>query len=450
MQLDIHTLKTSLEQQGIDVLRVMYADVIGVTRSKDLLVRHLDKSAHSGPAFCQGVWVTAANGDVLDAGNIASDGLQDFQLRIDPTSVRPLPWEPGVAYAVAETLNPDGSINLFSPREVLRKVIDDYRQFGLVPVVGPELEFYIAEPDETQGWRRTHENTGLVYTTGSVVDPDGTFLNALRMVDQLDIDVFAGNHEFSPSQYEINIWHGESLWAADRCFMLKSAIKDVVWREGKLATFVGKPFADEGGSGFHLHFSVTDEAGKNQMHDGKGGLSDKAKRIIAGITQNAAGLVALTNPTVNAFRRLGPDTLAPYRANWGFDNRSCMVRVPPERGEGTRLEIRVGDGAANPYLLIAGVLAAGLDGLRRELDCPEAAEGMAYDNEAAPILPMSLGEAIDALEANENLKKEMSAELLETFVVMKRHEIERFNEAVPNGLTGDVSEWEQREYFVHF
>lgn len=450
MALDLATLKASLESQNVDVLRVLYADVLGVTRSKDLLVSQLEHSAHNGPAFSQGVWVTTTVGGFHDAAGIASDGLPDFVCRIDPTTVREVPWEPGIAYAIADALNPDGTPNLFSPREVLRKIIGEYNELGLQPVVGPELEFYLAERGEDGNWQRGHEHVGMVYTTGQLVDPDGTFLHILRMVDQLGIDVFAGNHEFSPSQYEINIWHGEALWAADRTFYLKSAIKDIAWKAGKLATFVGKPWSDEGGSGFHLHFSVTDMDGVNKMHDAAGELTDTAKAIIGGITHNADGLLALTNPTINAFRRLGPDTLAPYRANWGYDNRSCMVRVPPERGQGTRLEIRVGDGAANPYLLIAGILAAGLDGLRRQLDCPADAVGMAYDNEDAPVLPATFADALAALEVNEKLRGEMSHELFEAFLVLKRDELERFNEAVPEGLAGPVSDWERTEYFIHY
>lgn len=450
MGLDLATIKADLERQNVDVLRVLYSDVLGVVRSKDLLVRQLEHSAHNGPAFSQGVWVTTTVGGFHEAGGIASSGLPDFVCRIVPSTIRLVPWEPGIAYVVADAFNPDGTPNLFSPREVLRKIIGEYNELGLQPVVGPELEFYLAKQDEAGNWQRGHEHLGLVYTTGSIVDPDGTFLHILRMVDQLDIGVFAGNHEFSPSQYEINIWHGDALWAADRTFYLKSAIKDIAWKAGKLATFVGKPWADEGGSGFHLHFSVTDMAGKNQMDDGSGELTDTARAMIAGITANANGLLALTNPTINAFRRLGPDTLAPYRANWGYDNRSCMVRVPPERGAGTRLEIRVGDGAANPYLLIAGILAAGLDGIRRQLECPADAVGMAYDNEAAPVLPATFAEALEALESNDKLRGEMSHELFEAFLVLKRDELSRFTEEVPEGLTGPVSDWEQREYFIHY
>ena len=447
---DLAKLREDLEARNIDVLRFIYPDVLGITRSKDILVSQLEKGAHNGPAFCQGVWVTTTRGGVLDAGNIASDGLQDLVSQIDPETITELPWEPGVAYAIVDALNPDGSENLFSPRAVLRKVIEGYAKHGLHPVVGPELEFYIAKQNEHGRWVRAHERTGQVYTTGSMVDPDGTFLRLLRNLDRMKIGVFAGNHEFSPSQYEINLWHSKALDAADRTFKFKTAIKDVVNREGKLATFLGKPWSDEGGSGFHLHFSVTDENGVNKMHDGQGGLSDIAKHLIAGITANAHGLTALTNPTVNAFKRLGPDTLAPYRANWGYDNRSCMVRVPPERGQGTRLEVRVGDGAANPYLVIAGILAAGLDGLNRALECPEEAVGMAYDNEAAPVLPETFADALDALEANAHLHDQLSKQLVETFLVLKRDEIERYSAEVSDPSTRDVTHWEHDEYITAY
>lgn len=449
MSTDLTALRISLQEKGIDVLRVVFADVLGVTRSKDLLVSQLEKAAGNGPAFCQGVWVTTTQGGVVDAEDIAGDGLQDLLTQIEPDTIRELPWEPGVAYVVADALNPDESPNLFSPRTVLRKVISEYLKLGLVPVVGPELEFYIADRIPGGGFKRSLERQGRVYTTGAMVDPKGTFLHLMRMLDKLDIGVFAGNHEFSPGQYEINLWHSEAMDAADRTFLFKTSIKDIVAREGQLATFVGKPWSDEGGSGFHLHFSVTDIAGKNLMHEGSE-LSDIAKQLIAGLAKNANALTAFTNPTVNAFKRLGPDTLAPYRANWGYDNRSTMIRVPPERGSGTRLEVRVGDGAANPYLVIAAILSAGLDGIVRKLEVPEPAYGMAYDNEGAEILPASFSDALDALEASSEMREHMSDGLIGIFLAMKRDEIARYTEAVENPETREVTDWEVQEYFEDF
>ncbi|MEP6479636.1 MAG: glutamine synthetase family protein [Rhodoglobus sp.] len=453
MSTDLTDLAAQLKAKEIDVLRLIYADILGITRSKDLLVSQFERIAKAGTAFCQGVWVTTTRGGVLDGNDIMSNGLPDMVTRIDPESLTMMPWEPGVALVVADAFEPDESSSEVAPRSVLRHVIEQYAALGLTPVVGPELEFYIADRTD-DGWKRSISRTGRVYTTGAWVDPDGTFLHLLRMLDQMDIGVFAGNHEFSPSQYEINLWHGEALRAADRTFIFKTAVKDIVAREGKLATFLGKPWGDEGGSGFHLHFSVVDSAGKNLMHGtgaGKGAeLSETANRMIAGILANAHALAAFTNPTVNAYKRLGPDTLAPYRANWGHDNRSAMLRVPPERGEGTRLELRLGDGAANPYVMIAAILAAGLDGITRELAVPADAEGWAYENEAAEVLPMSLTEALDALSANERIRTIMGNRFVDVFTMMKRDEIERYEAEVDDPATREITRWELDEYIEDY
>jgi glutamine synthetase len=193
-----------------------------------------------------------------------------------------------------------------------------------------------------------------------------------------------------------------------------------------------------------------DAAGKNLMCTADGALSDTANHLIAGILHNAPALVSLTNPTVNAYKRLGPDTLAPYRANWGHDNRSTMLRVPPERGEGTRLEVRVGDGTANPYLIIASILAAGLDGLARALPVPPSADGWAYQNEAAAVLPESLAAALDALDADTVLRDALGAAFIDVFTVLKRDEVERYEAEVDDPTTRIVTPWELDEYLEDY
>jgi glutamine synthetase len=450
MSKSLEQLQKELKAANIDVLRVTYLDIIGIVRAKDILVSQLDQISHGGPAFCQGIWVTTTGGAVLDAQNIISDGLQDFISQIVPDSWRALPWEPGVAYVVAGANNPDGSKNLFSPRNILELMVQKYHDLGFNPIVGPELEFYIAEKDENGKYKRAIERTGQAYTTGSGTDPKGTFLHLLRMLDQMNIGIFAGNHEFSPSQYEINFWHGPALDAADRTLLMKTTIKEVVARAGQHATFCGKPWSDEGGSGFHLHFSVEDLKGKNVMHDGGEQLSAVAKSMIAGILKHAHALTAICNPTINAFKRLGPDTLAPYRANWGLDNRSAMIRIPPERGSGTRLEVRVADGAANPYLMTAAILAAGLDGILNKLEAPEPVVGMSYENESAPVLPMSLEEALDALQKDTVLRQILQGPIVEVFDVLKRDEIRRYKEAVSDPNTRETTDWEVKEYMSDF
>lgn len=452
MQHDLAETRRILETQGIDVVRLIFTDLLGITRSKDLLVSQLERAAAHGPAFCQGTWVTSTRGDVLDAGagtGSIEDGLPDMISKLDTDTIRPIPWLPGVAYAIADIDNPDGSRSEIAPRAVLRSVLDEYDKLGLTPVCGPELEFYFAQRTE-DGWERVLNKTGRVYTTGAAVDPDGHYLHLLRMLDQLNIGAFAGNHEFCPSQYEINLWHSEAMDAADRTFLFKTAIKDVTAERGILGTFLGKPWNDEGGSGFHLHFSLTDADGVNLMHDGAGELSTLARQMIAGVLAHAPALAAFTNPTVNAYKRLGPDTLAPYRADWGYDNRATMVRVPPERGQGTRLELRIGDGTANPYIVIAVVLAAALDGIKGQLTPPEASEGWAYMDESRPVLPMTLEAALDALDADAGLREHLSVPFIDVFTVMKRDEVARYKDAVDDPETREVTRWELEEYIEDY
>ncbi|MDP4689891.1 MAG: glutamine synthetase family protein [Candidatus Nanopelagicales bacterium] len=446
--LDLSDLRAELQARGIDVLRVLYSDVLGITRSKDMLVTQMERALGHGPTFCQGVWVTTTHGDVLDAHGSVSDGLPDLVTRIVPSMIRDIPWEPGVAYAVADVYEPDGSSHPTAPRSVLASVIEGYTELGLTPVTGPELEYYVME-DRDGRWERTFDHKGLVYTTGAMVDPHGYFLHTLRMCDKLDIGAFAGNHEFSPSQYEINLWHADAMLSADRTFIFKTAIKDITARQGFLASFMGKPFNDEGGSGFHLHFSV-ERAGDNIMADDSGGLTSTALAMIAGILEHAPALAALTNPTVNAYKRLGPDTLAPYRINWGLDNRSTMVRIPPERDRGTRLEVRIGDGAANPYVISAAILAAGLDGIRRGLTPPPMLEGWTYEDESADVLPMTLEVALAALATDQVLRDMLGTTFIETFVTLKADEVRRYGESVDDPDTRDVTAWEVEEYLLHY
>jgi glutamine synthetase len=448
MHTDLADIRRELDTQGIDILRLVWPDVLGLTRSKDVMVSQLERAAGHGPTFCQATWTTTTRGDVLDGHGSLQDGLSDMVSRLDPSTIRPIPWIDGVAYGIADIDEPDGSPNMISPRTLLRRVIAEYKLLGLIPIVGPELEFYLAHrPDGV--WQRIINKTGRVYQTGSMVDPDGTFLHLMRMVDRLAIGAFAGNHEFSPSQYEINLWHGEALDAADRCFLLKSAIKDVSASRGVMGTFIGKPWSDEGGSGFHLHLSVTDIEGDHMMDDA-GELTIISTRMIAGILEHAPALVAFCNPTVNAYKRLGPDTMAPYRANWGFDNRTTFVRVPPERGPGGRLEVRVGDGAGNPYVVISVILAAALDGLARQLDCPEPSEGWSYTDESRPVLPMTFTDALDALESDSYLTSILGEPFVSAFLTLKRDEIRRYEEAVEDPSTREVTQWEIDEYLEDF
>ncbi len=239
------------------------------------------------------------------------------------------------------------------------------------------------------------------------------------------------------------MWHGEALDAADRAHRFKSAVKELARAQGRLATFMPKPFNDEGGSGYHLHFSAWSDAGVPLFDDSatEDGLSILARQMIAGILAHAPALAAVANPTINSYKRFGPDTLAPWLIDWGLDNRSAMVRIPPERGKAARLELRLGDASANSYLIIAGLLAAALLGVRDQLEPPAALVGYGYDVSKAAKLPSSLGDALDALEADAAMVEVLGSPFVNSFTAYKRDEIERFNSW--------ITDWEFDEYTYH-
>jgi glutamine synthetase len=206
---------------------------------------------------------------------------------------------------------------------------------------------------------------------------------------------------------------------------------------------MAKPFGDAGGSGFHLHLSCEDTEGRNVFDDPTGahGLSATARHAIAGILAHAPALAALANPTVNSYKRFGPDTLAPWLIDWGLDNRSSMVRIPPERGSGARLELRLGDASANPYLLIAGAIAAALLGVLAGEEPEAPLEGYGYDTTRSALLPTNLAAALDALEADTALTDILGKDFTTSFLTYKRDEVERFGR--------HVTDWEFTEYAYH-
>ncbi len=437
--------QAELSAREIDVVRLGYSDLTGVERGRDLLVRRFARTVDSGVAFCRSVYGTSPMGDVIDFAGGLSDGLPDMLAVPDLSTLQTVPWEPGVAHTIADIFNPDGTPAQECPRNVLRRVIDRFASLGMRPMIGPELEFYVLEPSESaaNGWRRYGEATGNVYVAGLKGDPENTLLAALRKLDAYGLDVVAANHEFASGQFEINLWHSDALDAADRAFRFKTAVQELARMQGKLATFMAKPFNDEGGSGFHLHFSAWSPEGAPLFDDpaGDDGLSSIGRAAIAGVLAHAPALAALHNPTINSYKRFGPDTLAPWLIDWGLDNRSAMVRIPPERGGACRLELRLGDASANPYLAIAGLMAAAYLGIRDKMEPPAKLEGYGYDVSKADKLPGDLASAIAALEADTELAELLGPVFIAAFVAYKRNELERFGQW--------VTDWEFREYSYH-
>jgi glutamine synthetase len=425
-------------------IRVLYPDLHGVARGKEVPIAEFDDVIEKGLCFCAAVMGTDLRNTPVVGGD---QGYRDLIARPDMSTMTTLPWEPGVASCLANLEPAPGGAPIPDPRGTLRRAVDDLRAIGFDPIVGPELEFFLVQldPAGAHGIRRRIDQPSMVYTVGPQADPGGIVREMTEALGQLGLEVLATGHEFMNSQYEINLRQTDALRAADRAFRLKSAVKDIAARHGLVATFMGKPFNDQGGSGAHLHLSLNRDQRNAFDAPGDGaGVSAELRAFTAGVLAHAAGLMALLNPTINAYRRIRPDSLAPTHANWGWDNRTTFVRIPPERGGATRLEIRVGDGAANPYLAIAAALAAGAHGVRDGLAPPPPVDGDAYRADRELIgsaLPASLDAALDALERDTVLQRALGPQIVETFLAVKRFEVERHR--------AWVSDWEIAEYLHH-
>jgi glutamine synthetase len=452
---DPEAIARDLADQGVRAVRLLYTDLHGVARGKDFPVPHFAGMCEEGSTFCSAVMGTDLRHTPVVGGD---EGYVDFAIRPDLGTVRRVPWQPEVAWCLGEAwgLGRDADHWPVCPRALLERIVDAYAERGLTPIVAPEPEFFLLERDADAhgGFRRYDDELSRVYTVGAVSDPREIVLRMLLWCDELGLQAFAANHEFMSSQYEINLKHSGALDAADRAFMLKAAVKEIAVREGLVATFMGRPFADQGGSGFHVHVSLTDADGVNAFADDSrpAGLSLLASQFIAGVLDHASGLQALLGPTVNAYKRLVPDSLAPTHANWGYDNRTAFCRVPNERGARARVEVRAGDGAACPHLVTAAILAAGLDGIERGLEPPEPVAGDAYradEDHAGTRLPPDLGAALDALGGDTVLTSALGTQLVATFVAMKRFEVDRFAGEVGELDRETISEWELEEYAAH-
>jgi glutamine synthetase len=433
-----------LIEQGVRTVRISYPDLHGIARGKEFPVGYLQHLADDGAAFCEAIMTVDLRHNVISG---FEHGFQDIMAHLDESTIVRIPWDPTVAWCLANLERMDGSPYEVDPRGCLRRAAAGFEELGLVPTVGPELEFYlcVADPSATNGYRRYVDNSSHVYTVGSVADPNGILREMMHACYDMGLGTFAANHEFGRGQYEINLRHSDALDAADRAFRFKDTVKEVSARHGLLATFMGKPWNDDEGSGFHLHLSLTDGDGRNAMNgDREEGLSEVAHQFIAGLIEHGPAMMAFFNPTTNAYRRIHEEALVPTLASWGHDNRLTLVRVPRERGGATRAELRVGDGAANVYLATAAALFAGLDGIRRKLVPPDPIPGLIYehpDAERCVPLPRTFEAALEALDDDEYLADAMGGELVRIFRQIKEAELDRGRKF--------VTDWEWAEYAHH-
>jgi glutamine synthetase len=427
-------------------LRLLYPDVHGLERGK-YLFGEVAESGHA--AFCIGVYPLTHDREILMVPNTQFDvGLPDIDVVLDRESMRSS-WETDTVIGIGDAFF-HGAPSPLDTRHVLRTAVEAWRALGLEPQISFELEFYLMEEDGGGGWRPVSLPAHRVYGTGPTIDPTGCIEDMVDTALACGFSVESWSTEYDEAAYEVNVRYADAVPAADDAFVFRLLIREIAMRNGKLATFLGRPLGDRGGSGMHVNLSFRRSDGSNAFHDPNDpdGLSDLARQCIEGLLQHHAGMGALMAPHVNAYKRLQPDMLNGYWANWGHDDRSVSVRVPPARGEGTRLEQRTADAAANPYLVGAAVLHAARFGVEDALELrPAQPVGEAPDTDVR--IPANLKEALKVLNADERLVNAVGPEVVEAFTILKTGEWERYMDANADTDTTDVTDWELRYYLPY-
>jgi glutamine synthetase len=429
-----------LEEQQIETVRLVVLDMHGVPRAKLLTAAHFRDVARRGhswalPLVAVDIW-QGMSPEEREFG--VETGFGNGVARPDLGTLRRLPWTRATAHVMADVHTREGE-PAPTARQALQGVLDQAGAAGYRPVLGSELEFYVFRPDPDragfgpdfglQSWFSTH-----------ALALSQEFLEDLHTcVTRLGLPVYEVFNEHGSGQFEINLAPGSGLGCVDDVVLLKVAIKEVAMRHGLRATFLAKP-ANGGStppSGYHLHQTLHD--GANAFHDpaAEHGLSVVARHYIGGQLAHAAGMTGVAAPTVTAYKRYVPGTWAPVRAGWAIDNRTALVRAIPG-GDGTRIENRLGSSDANPYLLAAVMVAAGLDGVRRALDPGPPGTLNVLEDERFPKVPSSLIEGVEAFAADESLREALGAVFSRTFIRLLRHDWNRF-------MT-HVTDWEIREY----
>lgn len=426
-------------EQPKDRLRLLWPDHLGLARGKYVPARLADRPAR----HCTGVWALGYSKEMEPAaGSHLLEGLPDMSARVDRSTIRP-GWEARTEVAIAD-LEENAQPVEVSPRAALRRAVAAWEARGYSPKVGIELEAFLFEPDGSGRWRPVDTPGAYVYGTGPMIDPAGVFDEIWAAAEHTGLPLEAINSEYDSPQFELTLEFQDALRAADEAFLLKLLAREVAARRGFLCTFLPKPLSDRGGSGLHVNMSLCAPDGANSFDSpgAEGGISDLARRCIAGLVERHEALAGLLAPTVNSYKRLVPGQLSGCWANWGYDHRGVTVRIPSDRGGGTRLEHRLGDGAAPVHTAVAAVLQAALLGVTEEIELPPAETGDGISSvDTDRCVPADLGAALDVLEADKALCDAVGSELVSQHLTIKRAEWQRFRRA--------TTDWELAEYLPY-
>lgn len=432
-------IRQSVKDENVQFFRLMFTDINGIIKNVEVPVSQLDK--------------VLANKITMDGSSI--DGFvrieeSDMVLYPDLSTYLIFPWgnEHGrVARLICSVHRPDGKPFMGDPRNNLIRVVDEMKAKGFTSFnIGPEPEFFLFKLDEN-GQPTTRLNDKGSYFDFAPLDlGENCRRDIVLELEKMGFEVEASHHEVAPGQHEIDFKYANALEAADNIQTFKLVVKTIARKHGLYATFMPKPLHGINGSGMHMNMSLFTKDG-NAFYDPNTDekLSDAAMHFLAGLLYHARALTAINNPIVNSYKRLVPGFEAPVYIAWSGHNRSPLVRVPSGRGMSTRLELRSVDPAANPYLSIAAMLEAGLDGLKQKLQPEEAVDRNIYrmkpsERKANHIqdLPSTLHNALKALEDDDVIIASMGDHLYHSFMDSKNMEWAAYRQ--------QVSDWERDQY----
>ncbi len=427
-----------VEEEDIEFIRLQFTDMFGTLKNVAITASQLEKALDNKCMF---------DGSSIE-GFVRIDE-SDMYLYPDLNTFEIFPWRPQhgkVARMICDVYRPNGTPFEGDPRYILKKVLEKAADMGYSFDVGPECEFFLFHTDDDgRPTTITHEKAG--YFDISPLDlGENARRDIILNLEAMGFEIEASHHEVAPAQHEIDFKYTNALKAADNMMTFKLVVKTIAKRHGLFASFMPKPVYGVCGSGLHINMSLSKD-GKNIFndHSAPNGVSKEAYQFIAGIMEHMKGMTLISNPIVNSYKRLLPGFEAPVYITWSEGNRSPLIRIPSTRGTNMRIELRSPDPAANPYLLLATCLAAGLDGIKRELEIPPSVEGNVFEMskkelEAQGIesIPSNLSKACHYFEDDEFMKQVLGEHVHAKYLDAKRKEWNRFRE--------QVTAWEIEEY----
>ena len=445
--MNIEALREAVRMQEIDTVVVAMTDMQGRLQGKRFHARFfLDSVAAHGTEACAYLLAVDTDMNTVEGYALASweSGYGDFVLTPDLATIRVIPWQPGTVLVLADVAGLDGDPVRSSPRQVLQAQLEQAGSLGWTALSGTELEFVVFEGSYEQAWDSNYRNLVPAnrYNADYSVLATGRIEPLLRDIRNsmagAGMFVESAKGECNLGQHEIAFRYADALTTADQHSIYKTGAKEIAARHGYSLTFMAKPNDKEGNS-CHIHLSFRTADGTPVMAgDGPYGLSPAGASIIAGLQAGLRELTLLLAPTINSYQRYAAGSFAPTTVAWGPDNRTCALRLIGH-GPSLRIECRVPGGDVNPYLALAGLIAAGLAGVKQDLELPPPVTGNAYTEHELPRVPASIEEALALWVASPLAAEAFGADVVEHYATMARVELEAYRAA--------VTDWELRRYF---